>query len=527
MSLDLHRSTPEDAERYHLAWLERPSDLFTPVQLFLTLRAQGHKVCLLESAEGPDRIARYSFLALDPVQHFSATAHGATLRIDAQQGGAQPSVVQGSPSAKPESARVEQLEGPAHEILQRLARAQKLPDTPAGLPPFAGGWIGYFTYEWASALEPRVPVAGQVAEVPNAEFHLFPTVLAFDHAAQRLVLMTTCHGGAKDAPDALQLLDNLVEELNAPAASMGDFRLLGEGPSAQMSQATFEAGVEKLQAAIACGEIFQAVLSQRFEQSFEGDAFALYRALRLTNPAPHMFYFEGDDLTLIGSSPERLVAVHDGRVENRPIAGTRKRGADPDEDERLGAELLDDRKERAEHVMLVDLARNDLGRVARFDSVHVKEFMALEKFAKVQHMVSRVECDLAAGKTPVDALAASFPAGTVSGAPKVRAMELLAEIETEARGPYAGAFGYLDVNGNLDMAITIRTLVVRDDTVSVQAGAGIVFDSKPQREYEETLEKAAALFQALRLAESSTFSATAAAAPNSSASARAAKQAKS
>lgn len=488
MPLDLHRSTPEDAERYHLAWLERPSDLFTPVQLFLTLRAQGHKVCLLESAEGPDRIARYSFLALDPIQHFSATAQGAT--------------------SKSAGARVEQLEGSAHEILQQLADAQRLPDAPAGLPPFAGGWIGYFTYEWASALEPRVPVAADAAKTPNAEFHLFPTVLAFDHAAQRLVLMTTCHGGSKDAADAMKLLDGLVAELGAPAASIGSFHLLGEGPVAQMSQATFEAGVEKLQAAIASGEIFQAVLSQRFEQSFEGDPFALYRALRLTNPAPHMFYFEGDDLTLIGSSPERLVAVRDGRVENRPIAGTRKRGMDPDEDERLGAELLDDRKERAEHVMLVDLARNDLGRVARFDSVVVKEFMALEKFAKVQHMVSRVECDLASGKTPVDALAASFPAGTVSGAPKVRAMELLAEIETEARGPYAGAFGYLDVDGNLDMAITIRTLVVRDQTVSVQAGAGIVFDSKPQREYEETLEKASALFQALRLAESSAFSAT-------------------
>lgn len=509
MSVDLHRSTPEDAERYHLAWLERPSDLFTPVQLFLTLRAQGHTVCLLESAEGPDRVARYSFLALDPVEHFSATTQAATLR---NQSG------------------VQQLSGAAHEILQQLADAQRLPDSPAGLPPFAGGWIGYFTYEWASALESRVPIAGNPAHTPHAEFHLFPTVLAFDHAAQRLVIMTTCHAGAKDSPAAMQLLDSLVGELSGSPASVGSFALLGEGPTAQMSQATFEAGVEKLQAAIACGDIFQAVLSQRFEQSFEGDPFALYRALRLTNPAPHMFYFEGDDLTLIGSSPERLVAVRDGRVENRPIAGTRKRGADQEEDERLGAELLDDRKERAEHVMLVDLARNDLGRVARFDSVAVKEFMALEKFAKVQHMVSRVECDLAAGKTPVDALAASFPAGTVSGAPKVRAMELLAGIETETRGPYAGAFGYLDVDGNLDMAITIRTLVVRNQTVSVQAGAGIVFDSKPHREYEETLEKAEALFQALRLAESSAFSTTAgstASATAASAASATAKQAKS
>ncbi len=490
MSFNLHRSTPEDADRFHLAWLERPSDLFTPVQLFLTLRAQGHKVCLLESAEGPDRIARYSFLALDPTARFVATADGAQLHGE---------------------AGVENLDGAAHELLQQLADAQQLPGTPAGLPPFAGGWIGYFNYEWASALESRVPVAGEGSspmDTPNAEFHLFPTVLAFDHAAQRLVLMTTCHEGAAGAAGALELLDGLVGELDAAAPQIGSFELLGDGPTSSMSQETFKTGVDKLQAAIAAGEIFQAVLSQRFEQEFDGDKFALYRALRLANPAPHMFYFEGDGLTLIGSSPERLVAVRDGRVENRPIAGTRKRGLDPSEDERLGAELLDDRKERAEHVMLVDLARNDLGRVARFDSVVVKEFMALEKFAKVQHMVSRVECDLAAGKSAVDALAASFPAGTVSGAPKVRAMELLAGIETTPRGPYAGAFGYLDVGGNLDMAITIRTFVVRGNKVSVQAGAGIVFDSKPQREYEETLEKAEGLFQALRLATTPAFSAS-------------------
>ncbi|MDP6368403.1 MAG: anthranilate synthase component I family protein, partial [Planctomycetota bacterium] len=239
---------------------------------------------------------------------------------------------------------------------------------------------------------------------------------------------------------------------------------------------------------------------------FSGDSFSLYRALRLTNPSPHMFFFQGDDLTLVGSSPERLVSVDGRRVQNRPIAGTRARAADPDEDDRLAAELLSDRKERAEHDMLVDLARNDLGRVARAGTVVVKEHAALEKFARVQHLVSRVECELAVNRTPLDVLVASFPAGTVSGAPKVKAMDLVSQLEPDTRGPYAGCFGYLDTSGNFDMAITIRTFAISGQTVSVQAGAGIVFDSDPEREYRETLEKAEALFAALHLADSGVFS---------------------
>jgi len=398
--------------------------------------------------------------------------------------------------------------GEPHLELQELAHRTRIPDAPAFLPPFRGGWIGYLPYEWVGALEPRVPVAAADPwELPLAEFHLFETVLAFDHAAQRLILMTSCRATA-GFEEAMGLLEGLAQEIEGSRPVVAGFRLLGDGPVSNMDQESFEAGVECLQKSIAEGEIFQAVLSQRFEQQFEGDPFALYRALRLTNPSPHMFYFEGAGLTLVGSSPERLVSVQAGRVQNRPIAGTRARGVDAAEDERLGAELLADPKEKAEHAMLVDLARNDLGRIARFGTVEVKENMSLEKFARVQHLVSRVECDLASGQVPMDALASSFPAGTVSGAPKIRAMELLAGIEPETRGPYAGAFGYLDSSGNLDMAITIRTFVVRGDTVSVQAGAGIVFDSRPAREYQETLEKAEALFQALRLAESPSFSPT-------------------
>ncbi|MFK5955192.1 MAG: chorismate-binding protein [Planctomycetota bacterium] len=466
MDNTLRTSTSADAESYRLTWLERPSDLHTPVRLFLALRGRGHRVCLLESAEGPDRIARYSFLALDPVDKFIAE------------------------------------EGAAHVQLQELADRARTPDAPSFLPPFRGGWIGYLPYEWASTLEERVPCAVEDPwGLPVAEFHLFETVIAFDHAAQRLILMTACKQ-TSDFESSMRLLEALVDEIGSSQPEVKSFKLLGDGPTSNMDRETFEAGVTTLQAAIAEGEIFQAVLSQRFEQKFSGDPFALYRALRLTNPSPHMFYFEGTGITLVGSSPERLVSVQSGRVENRPIAGTRARGKDEAEDDRLGAELLADQKEKAEHAMLVDLARNDLGRIARFGTVEVKENMALEKFARVQHLVSRVECDLATNQTPMDALAASFPAGTVSGAPKIRAMELIASIETETRGPYAGAFGYLDSSGNLDMAITIRTFVVREDTVSVQAGAGIVFDSRPEREYQETLEKADALFLALRLAGS-------------------------
>jgi len=261
--------------------------------------------------------------------------------------------------------------------------------------------------------------------------------------------------------------------------------------------------------AIGQGEIFQGVPSQRFEQRFTGDVFTLYRVLRLANPSPHMFFFEADGLTLVGSSPERLVAVRDGKAELRPIAGTRPRGLTLEEDERLAAELLANVKECAEHDMLVDLARNDLGRVARIGTVRVREHRVLERFARVHHLVSRVDCELAAGKDALDALQASFPAGTLTGAPKVRAEELIAALEPETRGPYAGAFGYIDGTGNLDLALIIRSFAVRDGVISVQVGAGVVFGSDPEAERMETLQKSQALFEAARLTGTPAFRAPA------------------
>jgi anthranilate synthase component 1 len=467
MNPPLLRSNDDLAARAGLAYAVWPADLTTPVRIFLALRAAGHHACLLESVEGPARLARYSFVGVDPVARFRAR-------------------------------RGE----PVHAALRKIAGAPAAPPPP-GLPPFLGGWIGWFAYEWASSLEPRVTKAARDPwNVPDATFDLYRDVVAVDHAAQRVFVVTRTQHGLAAAEERIDAI--AADALGDGIVSSGDLRLEGDfAPCTEPK--VFERGVESLRTAIAHGEIFQGVLSQRFEQRFEGDSFTLYRVLRLSNPSPHMFFFEADGLTLIGSSPERLVSVRNGRAENRPIAGTRPRSEDPLEDERLARELRSDPKEKAEHDMLVDLARNDLGRVARIGTVAVREHAVIERFARVQHLVSRVECDLASGRDALDALAASFPAGTVSGAPKVRAMQLVAELEPETRGPYAGAFGYLDTAGNLDTAIVIRSFVARDGVLSVQAGAGVVWDSDPAREREETLHKARALFEAARQADSAPF----------------------
>jgi anthranilate synthase component 1 len=449
------------------------------VRLFLALRARGHRACLLESVEGPARLARYSFVAVDP----SARLRGNVLRD-----------LEGERELGPDSLTA----------LRNALAGRSHARPPRALPPFCGGWVGFFTYEWARSLEKRVPRAkSDPWQLPDAHFDLYEQMIALDHAAQRLYVIVACPDEAQYA-NAQERIDGLADDALREPPESGELHLTGAfEPCVQREQ--FLSGVRELRAAIAQGEIFQGVLSQRFEQRFSGDPFTLYRVLRLTNPSPHMFFYEADDLTLIGSSPERLVSVRERSAENRPIAGTRPRGVDAGDDERLAAELRGDPKERAEHDMLVDLARNDLGRVARIGTVRVREHAVLERFARVQHLVSRVECEVADGRDALDALAACFPAGTVSGAPKVRAMELIAGVEAQTRGPYAGCFGYVDGAGSLDMALVIRSFVVRGERLSVQAGAGIVFDSDPEREYQETLSKAAALFEAAQLADSPAF----------------------
>lgn len=484
----LDTSTPSDAGQHQLAWARFPADLRTPVGTYLALREAGRQVCLLESVETGARLTRFSFLGVDPVAHFRGYHDKSELRG---------------------TDGTEALSGPAHVGLREAAARYKVPTPPEGLPPFIGGWVGYFTYEWASSLEPRVPRAEEDPwNLPDATFDLYREVIAFDHATQLLHIISGCPAGEEEYEAAQARIAAIAEDLFSRQVESGAFKSDEEGLAPQTSKAEYEAGVVDLKQAISEGEIFQAVLSQRFDGNYEGDPFTLYRVLRLTNPSPHMFFFEADGLTLVGSSPERLVQVQGSHVHTVPIAGTRPRGATPEEDDALGAELQADAKERAEHDMLVDLARNDLGRVGRIGSVSVQEYASLERFSRVQHLVSRVECELAVDGDALDALVACFPAGTVSGAPKVRAMELLAEKEKQTRGPYAGCFGYLDGSGNLDMAITIRTLVVRDGKVHLQAGAGIVHESNPSAEHAETLQKASALFDSVKMADSPAFGST-------------------
>ena len=490
MNAPLERSSPADAERHQLAWAAWPADLVTPVRAYLSLRAARRTACLLESVEGPARLARYSFLGVDAVEHFRGRGNTSTLR-------------------GPHGSRT--IEGPVHAAL-RACLPRALPPPPAHLPPFVGGFVGWFAFEWCTALEPRVPRAAlDPWDVPDATFERFDHVVGFDHAAQKVFVVARCERGAADHADAMERIDALAHDALGPReVQSGPFRLARElAAGAELAAVTeperYREGVLALKRAIAAGEVFQAVLAQRFEERFSGDPFTLYRVLRLVNPSPHMFHFTADGLTIAGSSPERLVSVQGRRVENRPIAGTRPRGATPEDDERLARELQADAKERAEHDMLVDLARNDLGRIARVNTVRVDEHAVLERFARVQHLVSRVECELAPGRDALDALAASFPAGTVSGAPKVRALELLAGLERDTRGPYAGCFGYLDFRGNLDMALVLRSFVAGGDVLSLQTGAGVVFDSDPETERQETLHKARALFEAARVASSDAF----------------------
>ena len=484
----LRASTTDDADRHRLVWAVLPADRMTPVRAFERLRAAGHRAALLESVEGPERLARYSFVALDPDGSLRAQPCHAVL-TDAD-------------------GREEVLDLPPHEALREASRRRGRQGTGIAhpdLPSFRGGWLGYFTYEWASTLEPRVPRPGAAEGAPDAVFDHYPDVLAFDHAAQTCTILCAAPEGAADEGAARARLERIAAGMEGAEPREEGFRLLDAEPVPLTTREEFVAGVESLKASIREGEIFQAVLSQRFEQRFEGDPFTLYRVLRLVNPAPHMFFFEADGTTLVGTSPERLVSVMEGRIEVVPIAGTRPRGATPADDEALGIELRRDEKECAEHDMLVDLARNDAGRVARVGSVEVEEHRTLVRFPRVQHLVSRVGADIAPGKDALDALAAAFPAGTVSGAPKVRAMELVAAIEGRERGAYAGAFGYLDRAGDLDVAIAIRTVVCEGGKLKLQAGAGVVLDSDPQKEYEETLHKLSALLEAARLAASPTF----------------------
>jgi anthranilate synthase component 1 len=438
----------------HLRELAAP---FAPAQDFARLFAAHRDGFLLESAEGPERLARYSILGLDPVGSVRLDARG---RIETR--GTLP-----APAAGEEPLR----------YLRRLLDLH--PTTDQGYR-YLGGLVGHFSYEFVETLEkiaPRPPHA-----FPLFELGLYLDGLVFDHLTRKVVYFS--HG-----EDRSRELEELVQK--AADASPAPPRF--SAPRANVDGDRFARMVERAKRDIVEGEIFQVVLSRRFDMDVEGDLLPYYEALKRANPSPYMYYLQNGDRRVVGASPEMLVRADGGRVETFPIAGTRPLGSTPRQTEALAAELLADPKEAAEHAMLVDLARNDVGRVAQFGTVRVAESRKVERFSHVQHLVSKVEARLRPGSHALDAFAAVFPAGTVSGAPKVRAMEIIRDLEADARGPYAGAVGYFSFNGNADAAIAIRTLAAVGRKASVQAGAGIVHDSMPEAETRETEHKARGL----------------------------------
>ena len=447
------------------------ADLETPVSAFAKLRASG-PAFLLESVEGGEHISRYSFIGCNPRKIISARAGD------------------GDP--------LQELE---HEMKQY--RPVELP----GLPPFTGGAVGYLGYEFIHSVERTVPLAARDdLGVPMMWFMLCDSLVVFDRARQALRLIVNAHIGA-DASAAYDAAVAEIERLRGvlrqpcPLAPAELSAIDGiTVPAGNHSRASFEQMVEDSKEFIRAGDIFQIVLSQRFSREFRRTPLDLYRALRMVNPSPYMFILETGDFALVGASPEVHVRLTGRHAEIRPIAGTRPRGKTPEEDLALEKDLLADEKEKAEHLMLVDLARNDVGRVCSYGSVKVPEFMTIERYSHVMHIVSQVEGQLAPERTAFDLIRATFPAGTVSGSPKVRAMQLIAQFEGTQRGSYAGALGYFSYNGNLDSCITLRTALLKDGVVHVQAGAGIVADSVPSAEYQETINKASALFKAIALA---------------------------
>ena len=468
------------------------ADLLTPVSAFLKIAEHSDYAFLFESVEGGEQVARYSFLGKDPFLVLRARAG----KTEMDRSGV---------TTATEEAFV--------PVLRRLMAEFQSPFV-SGLPRFTGGAVGFIGYDAATDFEPvlkeawnNAPWAANAgAGEDDAGFMLFDTVLAFDHVKHRILIIANARVTADEDLSALYQfacakIDFLERELER-GLSHPEPRA-GAEPAVRSNQTKelFEAGVRTIQEHIAAGDIYQAVLSQRFEADVAADPFTVYRALRHVNPSPYMYFMRMGKLAVVGSSPEMLVRVEGRRVETHPIAGTRPRGTSDDEDLRLAEELKRNEKERAEHVMLVDLGRNDLGRVCDFGTVRMPQYMAVERYSHVMHLVSTVDGRLAEEHDHFDALVACFPAGTVSGAPKIRAMQLLAGLEPTRRDIYAGAVGYIDFAGNLDFCIAIRTITIRDGRARVQAGAGIVADSNAAAEYEETRDKARALLQALAMAE--------------------------
>lgn len=486
------------------------ADLETPVSAYLKI-AQGTGSFLLESVEGGERLARYSFLGTAP--HLTVRMRGG--RAELRRG---------------ERVETACFDNPLAVVRDELARFR--PVEAPGLPRFHGGAVGYLGYECVRYFEQLPTPSDDPLELPEAILLFVDTLLVFDHLRHRIKVVGHAHVGEGDVDAAyaaaVDRIEAVVDRLraNRPLALVpgsatvfdphgalpglngptGGAALGDRGSFASnLTPEQFEAMVLRAKEYIYEGDVIQVVLSQRLSRPTRADPFSIYRALRAVNPSPYMYYLSLGDCHVVGASPEMLVRVEDGLVSTHPIAGTRRRGATPDEDLALEAELRADEKERAEHVMLLDLGRNDVGRVSAPGSVRATQVMEVERYSHVMHLVSHVTGRLRSDLSSYDALQACFPAGTVSGAPKIRAMEIIAELEPDRRGPYAGAVGYFGYGGNLDTAIAIRTMIVKDGVAHIQAGGGIVADSVPEAEYQESLSKARATLQATFLAEAGHF----------------------
>ena len=472
------------------------TDSRTPVDVFLRVAGDAHHGFILESVEGAERSAQYSFVGAEP--DMIMRGHGNQTIIE-------------------RNGKSELLDMRATAFVREYLGGKRLAHR-ANLAPLAGGAVGYFGYGAAHWFDPALESKTDAQEVDDAILMFYRTILAFDRARRQLFLTSVVFADEAegDRERLRDLYDHAVEETSRLERLLRDgdtgneteYDQLNESQAdssftSNWTQAGFQDAVRLIKEHIAAGDCFQVVLSQRFTKTVNAPPIEIYRALRVVNPSPYMYFLRLGDESIVGASPEMLVRCRGSRLDYRPIAGTRKRGTTTEEDRLLADEMRNDEKEVAEHMMLVDLGRNDLGRVANYGSVQVEDLMEVECYSHVQHLVSSLRAQLKRGLNRFDALAACFPAGTVTGAPKVRAMETIRDLEPDARGVYAGAIVYADYSDNLDSCIAIRTMVVREGKATVQAGAGIVADSVPELEYQETINKAKALFRAIALAEAS------------------------
>jgi len=469
------------------------ADLETPLSAYCKIRGTGESF-LFESVEGGEHIGRYSFVGCNPRAVIKQTGS----RIEVRENG-----------KTTENLTVGKEVRDGLEVVERVMK-QYRPVTLPELPRFTGGAVGFIGYEFIHDIEPVVPrPAHDELGTPVLYFLVADELLIFDRVAQTITIVVNAilQDGAdreeayEEATSEIERIIFLLEQPSEQTAVAVTTDLPNVAFESNQTKEKFTANVEASKKYIQAGDIIQVVGSQRFSAPAEASPVDIYRAARSINPSPYMFLLELDGFSLVGASPEIHVRCEDGKVEIRPIAGTRRRGKNGAEDLALEKELLADPKERAEHVMLVDLARNDIGRVCDFGSVQVKELMTIERYSHVMHIVTQVEGKLSAAKTPYDLLRATFPAGTVSGAPKIRAMQIIAELEQTARGPYAGCVGYFSFNGNLDTCITIRTALIKDGKVYVQAGGGWVNDSTPEGEFQETINKSMAMRKAVAMAQ--------------------------